>query len=68
VLDLIPGEGDQWILLASNGVTDPSNNEMPMNDPHPEFIGSFDSASEAMDKRITELIDMGYHKIKHDEN
>jgi len=66
-IDLIPGEGDDWLLLTSNGVTDPTRNELPMNDPHPEFKGTFEEASAAMEKKIAELVDLGYVKVKNEE-
>ena len=65
---LIPGEGDEWILVSSNGIVDPSKNEVVMNDPNPEVHGTYEECSEVMERLIREKIDMGYHKIVNDDN
>lgn len=65
---LIPGEGDEWILLLSTGIEDPSKNEIVMNEPNPEVTGSYEQVSEVMNQKIQELVDMGYHKIINEDN
>lgn len=62
-VSLVPGEGDEWLLVLANGIIDPANNDLPMNGTHVEFRGSFDDANEAMEKHIQYLVELGYHKV-----
>jgi hypothetical protein len=62
-LELLPGIGDDWILIQSNGIVDPSKTEMIMNQPTPEFRGTFDEANLELEKRIKQLEAFGYSKV-----
>jgi hypothetical protein len=62
-LELLPGLGDDWILIQSNGIEDPSKTERIMNQPTPEFRGTFEEVNNELEKRIKQLETLGYVKV-----
>jgi hypothetical protein len=63
-LDLLPGLNNEWILIQSNGIVDPSKTELIRNQPAAEFRGTFEQANIELEKRIKTLEQLGYVKVE----
>lgn len=62
-LELLPGSGDDWFLIQSNGIVDPLNTELTFNQPTPDFRGAFEEASLELERRIKQLEAFGYKRV-----
>jgi hypothetical protein len=69
-IELLPGVKDEWIVIQSNGIEGPSKIERIMNQPAPEFRGTYEEATIECEKRIAHLEALGYVKVikKTDED
>jgi hypothetical protein len=68
IIEPVPATGSNWVLIKSNGIADPSKNELPLQKPTIIVEGTLEQVQLAMDYEIKNLEAMGYKKvIKEDE-
>ena len=68
-VDIVPGEGDEWLLIKSNGIVDPSKVELVINKPAIEYRGMLKEVNIELEKVRISLEAFGYKRlqIKEDE-
>ena len=68
-VDIVPGEGNEWLLIKSNGIIDPSKQELVINKPTIEARGTLEAVNKELENVRISLEAFGYKRnlIKEDE-
>jgi hypothetical protein len=67
-VDIVPGEGDEWLLIKSNGIVDPSKQELVINKPTIESRGTLQQVTEDLEKVRISIEAFGYKRIQLKED